>query len=275
METTAKRSRRPEVDNDFYHSLGERWYHASDDPVALLRAEARLKNPWISKTIQKYLPATSHPTILDMGCGAGLLSNALARSGLHVTGIDLSEESLLIAQQYDSTRSVRYLATDATQVPLCSESFDAVCAMDFLEHVESPVRVIQEASRLLRPGGLFFFHTFNRTPLAWLFAKQGLEWFVKNTPRNLHVYRLFIKPKELRKLMRYAGLQPGKFVGSRPVFSKAFMNLLFSGVVPEDFQFKFCRSLAVGYSGYAVKPPYSRIIKMRDPSTAPLSGADR
>src|SRR6201999_1216443 len=112
-----------------------------------------------------------------------------------VTGLDASPESLVVAARHDETGSVRYERGDALALPYADASFDAVCAMDFLEHVEEPARVVAECSRVLRPGGLFFFHTFNRSFLAWLVVIKGVEWFVRNTPRDMHVLRLFIPPR--------------------------------------------------------------------------------
>jgi 2-polyprenyl-6-hydroxyphenyl methylase/3-demethylubiquinone-9 3-methyltransferase len=238
------------VNNAFYDTLGDRWYAAGDDPVALLRAESRSRNPWVLERIL----ATVGPTarILDVGCGAGFLSNHLARAGLEVHGLDASRESLAVAERHDETRSVRYQSGDALSLPYADASFDVVCAMDFLEHVEAPDRVVAEAARVLRPNGLFFFHTFNRNWLSWLVVIKGLEWFVKNTPPDLHVLRLFLKPREVRKFCENVGLEVLALHGSAPVVvSRAFWRMLFTGVVPEDFRFRFTRSTLTGYTGYA------------------------
>jgi 2-polyprenyl-6-hydroxyphenyl methylase/3-demethylubiquinone-9 3-methyltransferase len=241
------------VNNDLYDALGERWYHADDDPVALLRAESRLRNPWVARTIRAFAPEDG-VSVLDIGCGAGFLANALAREGLRVTGIDASESSLAVAARFDETKSVRYERHDARALPFPDGSFGVACAMDVLEHVEEPRALIAEASRVLKPGGLFFFHTFNRTFAAWLFAAKGLELIVKNTPKNLHVSRLFIRPDELRAWCAEAGLDVRDVVGVQPVMrSRAFWRLLVTGVVPKDFSFRFSPSQRVGYSGWAVK----------------------
>ena len=129
---------------------------------------------------------------------------------------------------------------------------DVVCAMDFLEHVEDPRRVIGEAARVLAPGGLFFFHTFNRNPLAWLVVIKGVEWFVKNTPRDMHVLRLFIRPEELRALCRDRGLDVTELLGSKPVvLTPSFWRMLATGAVPRDFRFEFSTSTLLAYTGYA------------------------
>lgn len=241
-----------QVNNDFYHALGERWYTAQDDPVALLRAESRMRNPWIAAEIQRAFP---NPPIhvLDVGCGAGFLANYLATRGLTVTGLDASAESLTVARRYDATGQVRYETGDANQLPYPAASFQAVCAMDFLEHVEEPARVIAECARVLQPGGLFFFATFNRNVIAWLFGIKGVEWFIKNTPPRLHQLRYFIKPAELREMCAENGLDVTLLRGSTPKLNAAFWRMVLTGEVNDAFAFRFCRNTLTGYIGVAVK----------------------
>ncbi len=236
------------INNEFYHELGDRWIEASDHPIALLRAENRIRNPWVASQ----LPSSAK--VLDMGCGAGFLTHDLAKLGHEVVGIDLSEDSLRIAKKIDETGRIHYLQADVTAVPFSDHSFDAVCAMDLLEHVENPVAVIQEAARLLKPGGLFFFHTFNRTVLSWLVVIKGVEWCVKNAPPDMHILRLFIKPKELEMMCADQGLVVEEMRGLNVKFSsKAFWHMVFKRIVPEDLEFVFTDSLKTGYSGVARK----------------------
>jgi 2-polyprenyl-6-hydroxyphenyl methylase / 3-demethylubiquinone-9 3-methyltransferase len=247
------RKQNRDVNNELYHQLGERWYTAQDDPVALLRAESRLRNPWVREVLRK--KSGPEPLkILDVGCGGGFLSNFLAQVGHKVTGVDLSEESLAVARQYDSTQNVSYLRRDARSLEFPDASFDVVCAMDFLEHVDSPGEVIRECARTLKPGGLFFFHTFNRNWISYLIAIRGVEWVVKNVPQDLHVYPLFIKPMELVQYCSDAGLRLAEIKGMRPqIVSKAFLSMLLTGRVSDDFKFEFTSSLLMGYSGFAVR----------------------
>ena len=241
------------VNNAIYEELGERWYTAQDDPVALLRAESRLRTAWILEELAAH--SGQRPlAILDVACGAGLLANPLAGQGHAVTGIDLSPDSLRVARAHDPTRSVTYLQMDARSLAFPDARFDVVCMMDFLEHVEARDEVIREAARVLKPGGWFFFHTFNRTPASWLVAIKGVEWAVRNTPRNMHVYRLFLKPSELTDLCARHRLTVQGMRGVRPrVLSRAFLRMLATGRVSDAFQFEFTPSLRVGYCGLAVK----------------------
>ncbi len=174
--------------------------------MALLRAECRIRNPWIIRRILEIFP-TRADKILDVGCGAGFLANELVRHGFMVTGIDTSRQSLAIAQEYDQTGRVQYQWGDANQLPFANQSFDIVCAMDMLEHVKTPDLVVTEIARVLKPDGLFFYHTINRNFLSWLVGIKGVEWFVKNTPPDLHVYRYLIKPTEVRQYCEQSGMQ--------------------------------------------------------------------
>jgi 2-polyprenyl-6-hydroxyphenyl methylase/3-demethylubiquinone-9 3-methyltransferase len=241
------------VNNDVYHALGERWYTAKDHPVALLRAEARTRNSWVLQEIHNvFLGRPMH--VLDLGCGAGFLANALARHGVAVTGLDASASSLEVAKQHDTTRTVTYTLGDAYHLPYADASFEVVCAMDFLEHVEAPARVVQEAARVVKPQGLCFFHTFNRNVLSYLVVIKGVEWFVKNTPPNLHILKLFIKPAELRAMCAASGLRLTVLRGLAPKLTQpAFWRMLRTGMVADDFEFIFTKSRCTGYIGLATK----------------------
>ncbi len=253
---------RPEVNNTFYEDLGDRWLYAQDDPVALLRAEGETKHAWVDEKLHDHFgPAEAGASearslkILDVGCGAGFLVRRLATQGHSVHGLDYSLGSLNVSKRVeDSAGRARYIRGDALRLPFANGVFDVVCSMDFLEHVEDPAAAIREVGRVLRPGGLFFFHTFNRNPLAWLIIIKGLEWFVRNTPDHMHVLRLFIKPRELAAFCREAGLEPSAWIGIRPDFTRrAFWKMLRTGIVPRDFAFVLTPSLLLSYLGVAEK----------------------
>lgn len=236
------------INNRWYRELGDRWYRAQDTPIALLRAESRHRNPWIADVIGPYPRA-----VLDLGCGAGFLSNYLAARGHHVRGLDADAESLEVARAYDRSGSADYQRGDACTLPYADASFDVVCAMDLLEHVEDPARLVAEAARVLAPGGVFFFHTFNRTWLAKLIVIDGVRLFVKNTPKDLHVLRLFVPPRDLTAMCEGAGLAIVCMRGSRPRFRWPLWRMLVTGRVGDDFSFTFTPSTRLGFTGYARK----------------------
>lgn len=238
------------VNNAFYDQLGENWYSADADPVALLRAESELRNPWVLSSIDERFGMNAC-RVLDIGCGAGFLANKLASAGHEVVGIDLSEPSLEVARKHAPSRKVQYKIMDAHELAFSDGRFDVVCAMDVLEHTPLPDQLVREASRVLKPGGLFFFHTLNRNPLSWLIALKGVEWFVRNTPKDMHVYSLFLKPKEVRAFCEQSGLEVECVRGVRPAFTPAFLKLLVTGRVFPEFRFVFSACQWIGYSGVA------------------------
>ncbi len=243
------------INNDYYHTLGDRWYRAHDDPVALLRAEAAWRNPWIAHRIHEFYSYRSPQIqILDVGCGAGFLSNYLAKENFQVTALDLSASSLEVARRRDSTGTVRYVLADAYDIPFDEGKFDVVTSTDFLEHVTDPRRVIQEISRVIKPNGFFFFHTFNRSWFSKLMVIKSMEWFVKNTPPNLHVYDYFIPPNDLRQWLRENRFRMIEMHGMRPrILQWPIFKLLISGEVDPRFRFCWSSSLAVAYVGIARK----------------------
>jgi len=218
-----------------------------------LRAENKLNSSWILTKLHRE-HGTQSLKILDLGCGGGLISNTLAKAGHDVIGIDEVKESLEVAKRFQKGTSAHFKQADVYHLPIRSNSMDVVCAMDLLEHVEFPGKVISEASRVLKPNGFFFFHTFNRTLLSWLLAVKGIEWIVRNTPQHLHLYRMFITPTELKEFCETYCLKIKEIVGLRPKFgSKEFWRLILTGIVPKTFEFAFTPSLKVSYLGLARK----------------------
>lgn len=246
MKKTSKETK--VINNAFYDDLGEDWYEGDKHPIALLRAENRARNPWILSRIQKEMGSPCR--ILDIGCGAGFLTNALALAGHKVTGIDLSEKSLTIARMHDTTKGVTYLNQDAFSLNFPGKSFDVICAMDFLEHIKHPEQIIRQVACLLQPGGLFFFHTFNRNFWSWLTVIKGVDWLVPNAPKDMHIYSLFITPSELKQWCQKVNLQLVEIHGLMPqVASLAFWKSLLRRRVASTLQFQLTSSLTNGYLG--------------------------
>ncbi len=239
------------INNDIYKSLDDKWY-TGNDYVALLRSEARARNPYIKEKILHYF---SHDCkILDIGCGGGLLCNDLANISNNIIGIDMHAEPLIIARKYNTLNNVNYMQGNALQLPFANETFDAVSILDVLEHVDSYEIALSEAIRVLKKEGLLFFHTFNRNLFTKYFVIKAMEWFVKGTPKHLHVYQLFIKPQELINYLSKENCNLIEVKGLNPKFTiKNFTKLLFKNEVDANFSFTFSNRLHAGYIGFAQK----------------------
>lgn len=149
-------------------------------------------------------------TVLDVGCGGGILSESMAEKGATVTGIDLGEKALKVAQLHslDSGVAVDYqLISVEALAEKQPTSFDVVTCLEMLEHVPNPASVVAACAKLVKPGGHVFFSTINRNPKAYLFAVIGAEYVLNMLPRGTHDYAKFIKPSELASWMRLAGLE--------------------------------------------------------------------
>ncbi len=148
--------------------------------------------------------------VLDIGCGGGLLTEALAAEGVTATGIDLSEKLIDVARLHllESGRTVEYRLVSAEQMALeRPQAFDAVTCMEMLEHVPDPHAILQACFELLKPGGRVFLSTLNRTPKAFGLAILGAEYFAQLLPKGTHDYRSFIKPSELAASLREIGFE--------------------------------------------------------------------
>ena len=149
-------------------------------------------------------------SVVDVGCGGGILSEGMASHGAQVTGIDLAERSLKIARLHlhESGLKVDYrlIAVEdlASEAPA---SFDVVTCMEMLEHVPTPASVVEACSRLVKPGGWVFFSTLNRNAKSYALAVVGAEYIMGMLPRGTHDYARFIKPSELARMARNVGLQ--------------------------------------------------------------------
>ena len=148
--------------------------------------------------------------VLDVGCGGGILAESMAQRGAQVTGIDLARKSLKVAQLHslESGVSVEYRCVAVED--LADEapgSFDVVTCMEMLEHVPDPESVVRSCARLVKPGGWVFFSTLNRNAKAYLLAVVGAEYVLNMLPRGTHEYARFLKPSELSRMARNAGLE--------------------------------------------------------------------
>jgi 2-polyprenyl-6-hydroxyphenyl methylase/3-demethylubiquinone-9 3-methyltransferase len=188
-----------------FSELAHRWWDVNSEFRPLHQI-----NPLRLDWIQTLAPLMGKQ-VLDVGCGGGILSDAMARAGAHVTGIDLATKSLKVAQLHaleTQTPNVSYREVSAEA--LAAEkpaSFDVVTCMEMLEHVPDPASVVRACATLVKPGGWVFFSTLNRNPQSFLFAIVGAEYVLNLLPKGTHEYAKFIRPSELAGFCREAGLQ--------------------------------------------------------------------
>ncbi|MFM7531997.1 MAG: bifunctional 2-polyprenyl-6-hydroxyphenol methylase/3-demethylubiquinol 3-O-methyltransferase UbiG [Rubrivivax sp.] len=188
-----------------FGELAHRWW----DPESEFRPLHQI-NPLRLEWIDG-LARLSGKRVLDVGCGGGILSEAMARRAAHVTGIDLSTRPLGVARLHALEAEVANVAyREVSAETLAAESpgsFDVVTCMEMLEHVPDPSSIVRAVAALVRPGGWVFFSTLNRNPKSFLFAIVGAEYVLKLLPRGTHEYAKFIRPSELARWCRDSGLE--------------------------------------------------------------------
>ena len=154
--------------------------------------------------------------VLDIGCGGGILTEAMAALGANVTGIDLGEAPLAVAKLHlkESGRKVDYRCVSAEELAREQPgAYDVVTCLEMLEHVPDPASSVAACASLVKPGGQVFFSTINRNPKSFLFAIVGAEYLLKLLPRGTHEYLKFIRPSELERMCRAAGLNVRELTG--------------------------------------------------------------
>ena len=188
-----------------FSELAHRWW----DPQSEFRPLHEI-NPLRLQWIDQIAPLAGR-SVLDIGCGGGILADSMARKDAHVLGIDLSTRALRVAQLHAleaQTPKVDYREVSAEVLALeMPQAFDTVTCMEMLEHVPDPGSVVQACASLVKPGGWVFFSTLNRTPKSFLFAIVGAEYVLDLLPRGTHEYAKMIRPSELAAYTRRAGLE--------------------------------------------------------------------
>jgi 2-polyprenyl-6-hydroxyphenyl methylase/3-demethylubiquinone-9 3-methyltransferase len=193
-----------------FSALAHRWW----DPESEFRPLHQI-NPlrldWIDR-----IAGLAGKTALDVGCGGGILAEAMARRGARVKGIDLADKALKVAQLHllESKVAVDYEAVSAEDLAARSPgAYDLVTCMELLEHVPDPASMVRACAMLARPGGQVFFSTINRNLKSYLFAVIGAEYVLKLLPKGTHDYAKFVKPSELARHCRDAGLGVREIIG--------------------------------------------------------------
>lgn len=189
---------------DKFSQWADRWWDADGD-MAPLHAINPLRTDYITRG-----QSLDGMTAVDVGCGGGLLTEALAKAGAQVTGVDMAEASIGVAKAHaeQSGLDIDYHLTTAEQLAAAQPaSFDLVTCLEMLEHVPDPASVVAACAALVKPGGQVVFSTINRNPKAFAFAIVGAEYVLKLLPQGTHDYAAFIKPSELGAWARGAGLR--------------------------------------------------------------------
>jgi 2-polyprenyl-6-hydroxyphenyl methylase/3-demethylubiquinone-9 3-methyltransferase len=193
-----------------FSQLAHRWW----DPEGEFRPLHEI-NPLRLEWIDRHA-SLAGKSVLDVGCGGGILAEAMARKGAAVSGIDLSTKALKVARLHlhESLLKIEYQECSAEDLARRRPaSFDVVTCMELLEHVPDPASMVAACAALVRPGGRAFFSTINRNPKAYLFAVVGAEYVLGLLPKGTHDYQRFIKPSELARWGREAGLRVEEMIG--------------------------------------------------------------
>jgi 2-polyprenyl-6-hydroxyphenyl methylase/3-demethylubiquinone-9 3-methyltransferase len=187
-----------------FEALASRWWDRNSEFKPLHDI-----NPLRANYIDEHSPVAGQ-TLIDVGCGGGILAESMAQRGATVTGIDMGEAPLAVARIHQLESGVAVDYRQATAEELAAEQpghYDVVCCLEMLEHVPDPAAVVAACAELAQPGGSLYFSTINRNPKAFAFAIVGAEYVLKLLPAGTHEYSKFIKPSELAAWVRAAGLR--------------------------------------------------------------------
>jgi len=195
-----------------FDALAREWWDP-DGPMRPLHRMNPLRIGWIGERIRGRFPDPARVRLLDVGCGAGLAAEALARRGYDVLGVDAAGEAIEAAIAHADGQGLRLAYRAGEAEDLAGERFAVITALEVIEHVPDPARFVATLAGLLEPGGLLFLSTLNRTTPAFLTAKLGAEYVLRWLPRGTHDWRKFIRPAELGSMLRGVGLRVSDVAG--------------------------------------------------------------
>jgi 2-polyprenyl-6-hydroxyphenyl methylase/3-demethylubiquinone-9 3-methyltransferase len=255
------------INNEIYDHVHATWWE-EDGFMALLRTSVNpprfeyFRNALVER--MGFIPTELQ--VLDVGCGGGLLSEEFAALGCVVTGVDRSTPTLAAARAHadKSGLAIRYLEASAESLPFTDQTFDVVCCCDVLEHVDDLERVVREISRVLKPGGIFFFDTINRTLRSKLVAiKLAQDWRITRLiPQDVHVWDKFVRPAELVDLLERHGLPKCELAGLSPATNPAValgalvrnkLGKMSFAELGTKLKLKRSNDLSVSYMGFALR----------------------
>lgn len=199
-----------------FDALAQRWWDPQG-PMRPLHAMNPARTGWIMARVRARA-ANTPPQVLDVGCGAGLLAESLTRAGCRVSAIDAAGEAIAAARAHAEGQglAIDYRQTEADALVAAGERFDVVTALEVIEHVPDQAGFLETLGQLVRPGGLLFISTINRTPQSFVVAKFGAEYVLRLLPAGTHEWRKFVTPGELARLCRAAGLRLADTAGIVP-----------------------------------------------------------
>jgi len=219
-----------------FEALASRWWDPNSEFKPLHEINP-LRMNYISQKIN-----LAEKQVLDIGCGGGILAEAMTHHGAIVKAIDLAEASLAVAKLHrlESKLDIDYEKISAEDLAATGQQFEVVTCLEMLEHVPSPASIVAACHALVKPGGLVFYSTINRNPKAYAFAVLGAEYLLKLLPRGTHDYAKFIKPSELASWNRSCGLQLEEQIGL--------------GYNPLSKKYSLQANIDVNYIAYYKKP---------------------
>ncbi|MDX1490481.1 MAG: bifunctional 2-polyprenyl-6-hydroxyphenol methylase/3-demethylubiquinol 3-O-methyltransferase UbiG [Pseudohongiellaceae bacterium] len=237
--TTAKPENKDQAEISKFEALASRWWDPNSEFKPLHEINPLRMGFISSKT------SLAGKKVIDIGCGGGILSEAMAQHGANVTAIDLAEASLAVARLHklESGLDIRYENISAEDMAEREAGqYDVVTCLEMLEHVPDPESIVRACAKLAKPGGQLFFSTINRNPKAYVFAVLGAEYILNLLPKGTHDFAKFIKPSELASWTRACRLETGEMKGM--------------GYNPLSKRYSLNKDVSVNYLAHFTRPEY-------------------